>query len=310
MKPLISIVMAVYQGEKYLEAQIRSILEQTYPNIEVVIVDDGSTDSSPRIVEGFSRKDSRVKTHRNPKNLGLIKNFITSLRFAQGELICYSDQDDVWRKDKIGILSSLISKNARNMLAYSDMEICDADLKTTFPSFWKASGVRPRRGALQELALLRNLMPGCSMMFRAKVKECLLRVPPECSFMHDHLAFVLAASLGEIDYSREKLVKYRQHTGNNIGAFYPSVTDKTRFREQLRKEIRLLSPLLSADRRGLERFLDREDGSNIILRMSFIRYYLFLRPDTFTSKCLGFFECLFPDLYRRVQRGFHANKPL
>lgn len=308
MKPLVSIVLAVYNGSRYLETQIRSILNQSYENIELVIVDDGSSDDSFRIVERLAQAESRLKIHRNPRNVGFVKNFLGALRFAMGELVCFSDQDDVWRKDKVEILSSLILRDCRNMFAYSDMEICDEELRTIFPSFWKASGIWPRGGMLRELALLRNIAPGCSMMFRKEVRDLLLRVPPNCSFLHDHLAFIFAASSGKIVYTLEKLVKYRQHAANNIGAFYPSVTDKQRFHEQLKKEIGLLRPLLPANIIRLERFLESDAVANIFSRASFIRYYLFLRCDTLASKGLGILECFFPNLYQLLRRGFRTNR--
>ena len=125
MKPLVSIVMATYNGAKYLEAQIQSILSQSYSNIEVIITDDCSTDDSLRIIQQAVKSDPRVKVHRNPENIGFVKNFMGALCHAKGELICFSDQDDFWHEDKLNILAQLICDNPSNMLAYCDLEICD-----------------------------------------------------------------------------------------------------------------------------------------------------------------------------------------
>lgn len=306
MKPLISIVMAVYNGEAYLEPQIKSILDQTYDNLELILSDDGSTDRSMEIAERLASQDSRIKIHRNSRNFGLVRNFRQALRLAQGDLICFADQDDVWRADKLQTLVSLIVKDPRNMLAYSDLEICDSNLNRMSRSFWKAARIRPRSGALRELPLLRNIMPGCSMMFRKEILAVLTALPEDCSFMHDHLAFIVAAAFGRVVFSRETLVQYRQHAQNNIGAFYPSVTDRDRFQTQLAREIKLLRAWLPVDLANLERFLDERARKNILSRLKFVRYHLFLRPDTLFEKLLGIFECLTPELYQRLRRGLRA----
>ncbi len=247
MPPLVSIAMAVYNGSKYLEAQIDSILKQCYTSFELVAVDDVSIDDSFQILERLARVDPRIKVHKNTVNAGIAGNFLNALRFSRGELICFADQDDAWRADKLEILVSLISDTPQNMLAYSDLEICDSDLRVMHSSFWKVSGIKPRSGIWGEFAFLRNIIPGCSMMFRKEIRDLLMEMLPKSSFIHDHLAFVLASSFGRVVYSREPLVKYRQHSRNNIGAFYPSVADFDRFSEQLRREIALLKPFLPLD---------------------------------------------------------------
>jgi len=310
MEPLVSVVMAVYNGQDHLDSQINSILKQSYRNIELVISDDCSTDRSAEIVNAFASKDPRIKVYRNATNVGIAGNFLRALRHSGGELICFSDQDDVWRTDKLEILASLVLRTPQNMLAYSDLEVCDAVLRRMHPSFWKVSGIRPRSGRLGEFAFFRNIMPGCSMMFRKEVKDTLLEMLSKSSFIHDHLAFIVASSRGRVVFSREPLVKYRQHSRNNIGAFYPSISDFTRFSEQLRREISLLKPLLPLDLSAMELFLDTEDRKKMISRMRFLRFYLWMRKDSFLSQCLGLFECMAPGLYQQCRKGFHAHRTL
>jgi glycosyltransferase involved in cell wall biosynthesis len=308
MPPLISMVMAVYNGSRFLEAQVHSILKQSYKNFELVVVDDVSSDDSFDILTRLARSEPRIKLHKNVANVGIVGNFLNALRYSCGELVCFADQDDIWREDKLEILSALILKSPENMLAYSDLEICDSNLKTIHPSFWKVSGIRPRSGVLGEFAFFRNIAPGCSMMFRNEIRDVLLQTLPKSSFIHDHLAFVLASLRGRVVYSRQRLVKYRQHAMNNIGAFYPSVTDFERFSEQLRREIMLLKPALTTDLSDLERFLSVRGREKIFPRLTFLRFYLWLRIDSFFSKCLGLFECLTPSFYQQCRRGFHAYR--
>ena len=99
--PVISIVMATYNGGLYLEQQMESIVVQTYPNIEIIIVDDCSTDNTIEILQMFQQKYSNIKLFNNAANLGYIKNFEKGCSLASGEYIALCDQDDYWHPDKL-----------------------------------------------------------------------------------------------------------------------------------------------------------------------------------------------------------------
>ena len=98
----ISVVMAVYNGEKYIEEQLMSILSQSIMPDELIIQDDGSSDSTTDKIQSITEKsDVSVKLIKNKENLGFSKNFITAISAASGEYIFLSDQDDIWKKDRI-----------------------------------------------------------------------------------------------------------------------------------------------------------------------------------------------------------------
>lgn len=99
----ISVVMCTYNGDKYLEQQIDSILCQTYPIHELIIQDDCSTDRTVTIIEAYQKRDPRVKLYINEAPLGFNYNFSSAFAKAEGEYIASSDQDDIWRPDKIEI---------------------------------------------------------------------------------------------------------------------------------------------------------------------------------------------------------------
>ena len=101
---LVSIVMATYNGEKYLLRQLDSILQQTYQHIELIVVDDASTDGTLSILEEYAALDDRIHVFPAEMNLGLVANFERGLRLAKVDFIALSDQDDIFRKDKIEIL--------------------------------------------------------------------------------------------------------------------------------------------------------------------------------------------------------------
>ena len=109
--PLVSVAMCTYNGEKFLREQLYSIINQTYQNIEVVIVDDGSADNTIAIIEEFAARDSRIKLFTNERNLGFNKNFEKALGLTCGDFIAISDQDDIWLEDKISLLLENIKDN-------------------------------------------------------------------------------------------------------------------------------------------------------------------------------------------------------
>ncbi len=102
-QPLVSIAMTTYNGEKYLSAQLDSILNQTYKNLEIIICDDCSTDDTRQILTNYSKKDSRIKLFFNDKNLGYSKNFQKAISLCTGNFISLSDQDDIWIPEKISL---------------------------------------------------------------------------------------------------------------------------------------------------------------------------------------------------------------
>lgn len=104
IQPLVSVVLCSYNGEKFLRSQIDSITAQTYPNLEIIIVDDASSDSTSSILEEYSRKDSRIKYHINSANIGYNKNFEKAFPLASADYIAISDQDDIWESNKIELM--------------------------------------------------------------------------------------------------------------------------------------------------------------------------------------------------------------
>src|SRR6187549_727051 len=102
--PLVSIAMATYNGEKFITEQLESLVNQTYKNIEIVIVDDCSTDNTVRIITDFQKKYGSITLIEKDSNSGITKTFEHSIRNCKGEYIALSDQDDVWLSNKIEIL--------------------------------------------------------------------------------------------------------------------------------------------------------------------------------------------------------------
>lgn len=304
--PLVSVAMTSYNGKKYIEDQIMSITQQTYRNIEIIIVDDGSTDGSLDIINKLAAEDNRIKLYKNERNLGVVANLSKSTFLTSGDFICCCDQDDYWREDRIEILKNLIEKDDENMLAYSDLEISDENLKCIHPSYFKFLGIRPKRGRLRELSFLKNIVTGAAVMFRKEVKDELALVPADAPFMHDHLALIVASGLGKIVCSNERLVKYRQHEASTIGVSYPSVINKEQIIKGLRDKVLYFKGLgledSNLDLAKILKFCECLERGNFFERLYFLDYYLFLRKDYLKDKALGLFECLMPSGYAWLHR--------
>jgi glycosyltransferase involved in cell wall biosynthesis len=204
--PLISIALCTYNGERFLEAQIESVLNQSWRNIELVIVDDASTDSTVAIAESYALKDERIRIHRNAHNLGINQNFSLALSLCQGQLLAPCDQDDIWHPEK---LSRLHDRIGTHLMAY-----CDSELITESgqPMGMKISDRLQMFEGHGPLALtFWNCISGHAMLFRRELLDHALPIPP--LKFHDWWLAFWAAAVGGVVYLNEPLVQYRQHAG-------------------------------------------------------------------------------------------------
>lgn len=205
--PLVSIVMCAYNGEKYLDEQIDSLVNQTYRNIEIIIVDDVSTDATVAIVNKWIKTDRRITLHQNPVNLGYNRNFEKAISFARGEFVALCDQDDIWMPRKIQSLLSCFD-NEEIILAHArSVKFIDEELHypqgKQLPLF---SGNDPKK------LIYDNQIGGHRVMFRKSLISKISPIPP--NMFYDWWIGVLAASYGTIKGYDDYLVKYRIHAAN------------------------------------------------------------------------------------------------
>src|SRR6478736_1009903 len=121
--PKVSVVMAVYNGEKYIKDQLNSILSQIDDSTEVIISDNGSIDNTLEIIKEF--KDPRIKLYQNEEYKGSAFNFEFGLKKASGNIIFLSDQDDVWLENKVTVVKEYLK---RYDLIITDCKIVDENL--------------------------------------------------------------------------------------------------------------------------------------------------------------------------------------
>lgn len=208
--PLISIALCTYNGEKYLAEQLDSIVNQTYKNIEVIAVDDCSTDHTLSILQEFATKDSRVKIYSNEVNRGYSKNFEYAISLCNGDYIAVSDQDDIWVPDKLELLSHKIRIND-DLLIHSNSLLVDENgkslNKTSFDKHSRYQGSDPRA-----LALF-NIFLGHSLLFKRELIKFAFPIPQHSTY-DAWLGFV-ATNKGRMCVLDKVTTLFRQHNANS-----------------------------------------------------------------------------------------------
>lgn len=215
----IDVLMATYNGGKYLREQIESILNQTYKNIRLIISDDGSKDETVDIIKQYEKKDNRVIVFIQEKNLGYIKNFEFLLKKVENNFYMLSDQDDVWNNDKIELTYKKM-KEDNSDLVFTDLEVVDSELNTIYPSFNEYMKLQRKivkyDGVKRQY--LYNCITGCTVLSKKEFIDKLIPFPNESKYVaHDMWMGIVIAMYGKMSYLNEKTIKYRQHGNNQIG---------------------------------------------------------------------------------------------
>jgi len=203
----VSVCMATFNGAKFIEQQIQSILKQLSPDDEIIISDDGSTDSTAEIINGFN--DVRIQFFLNTGKKGVAGNFENALTKATGEYIFLSDQDDVWLDKKI---STIITELQKYDCVLHNGHLIDG--KGDFLNNDLFSIYNTRSGYCANL--IRNTYVGCCMAFRSDLLKSILPIPDKIT-MHDMWIGLLAEKLRKTKIISDNLILYRRH-GNNASS--------------------------------------------------------------------------------------------
>ena len=206
---MISVCIATYNGEKYIEQQLQSIISQIGENDEIVISDDGSKDQTIAIVESFN--DKRIKVYYNEGIHGYTPNFENALRLSKGDYVFLCDQDDVWAPNKI---ERCMDELCNNDAVFHDATIINGDgviinesLKNIRPSFSSLLGNIYKMGHL-----------GCCTAFRRRIISLALPFPKNYHYCsHDDWLVELSCAYGKVSDIDDKLTYYRRHNYNTSG---------------------------------------------------------------------------------------------
>ena len=251
----IDILMATYNGEKYLAEQLDSIINQTYHNWNLLIRDDSSTDRTLEIIQDYQKKDNRIKLLKDNKgNLGIVKNFEELLKNSESEFIMFSDQDDIWIENKLDMYLKMIEKiKNKGFMIHSDAILFDKNksniLKDTF-----ISKKAINKGL--ENVFFNYFVQGATILISKEIKNFILPFPKEV-YLHDRYIHLISELFFERIFVNKALIYYRQHGDNQIGAknTIRELLSKRYFDERDRQLIKIIynkyGSLLTDDKKKL-----------------------------------------------------------
>lgn len=220
---MIEILLATYNGEKYLRQQFNSLLKQTYQDFRILVRDDGSTDNTIAIIEEYAKRypEKIIFIQDNKKGGSAAKNFFHLISYASADYVMFCDQDDYWLPDKVEItyknMLNLEKKNKKftPTLVFASYKVVDSDLK---PIDIKEKNNQIAKYKLDFSHLIvQNYVTGCLIMAnKALYTKC--GIFDDRILMHDWWLALLASSCGIIYHIPDIVMLYRQHGNNEVGA--------------------------------------------------------------------------------------------
>jgi len=227
--PAISVCVAGYNGERYIRAQLDSILTQLAANDEVIVVDDASTDGTKEQV--LSLGDSRIQLIEHTTNRGVSRTFEDAIRAASGRILFLSDQDDLWSPKKVAVMLEAFRSQPDVTLIATDVSLIDSDGSLLAESYFKPRGkFRPGLWA----NLVRNRFGGCTMAFRSEVIGDILPLPSKYDVLHDVWIGVRNSLSGhQTLYIPQPLVLNRRHGTTATGKKTLTLRRRIRIRVHL-----------------------------------------------------------------------------
>ena len=218
----ISIILATFNGEKFIKKQLKSIKEQSLIPDEVLIFDDCSVDNTTDIIEKFISDNflRNWKLHINEENLGYTKNFLTGVLETKGDVIFLCDQDDIWQKNKLKEMSIVMEGNTNIVSLCSQFETINEEdtiirWKNRLINTKKNSKIQIKKLDFQSYAIVGRIL-GCTMCFRKNVIKHINIDNKVISSIssHDSYINIIASALGDICVLNKVLTRYRIHSDN------------------------------------------------------------------------------------------------
>ncbi|MDB5154492.1 MAG: glycosyl transferase family 2 [Mucilaginibacter sp.] len=296
MNPLVSIALCTYNGEKFLIKQLDSLLSQEYANIEIIAVDDCSSDKTWNILRDYARKDKRLRIYQNGQNIGYSRNFERAVKLCSGDYIALADQDDIWEKSKIKVMIGSVEDH---VMVYHNSDFIDEHDKRIGNSTM-ASKHRMYDGESCLPIILANCIHGHAILFDSTIRKFLF--PFRGKFSHDWAICYVAFNIGSVKYIDKVLAHYRQHP-NSITDFLGrrervAALKKTRNLERLPVNTDWLNYCLKFKYKrepalvneACTLFSDLTKGKNKLMCFIFMMKYFDLLFYTMGHKKRGFFS--------------------
>lgn len=294
VRPSIGVALCTYNGAAYLQAQLESILAQTLGVDEILVGDDGSSDTTLALLDAFRPRAAalgiRMEVVQHTRNMGYVLNFSDALQRSEADIVFLCDQDDVWHPDRVRTFVKRFEADPALLLLHGDARLVDGAGEPLGTTLLDTLRVHPaelaleRSGLALDAILLRNFVTGATCALRRTLLSAGLPVPLHWS--HDEWLAVVASLQGGLDVERDCTIDYRQHGGNQIGASRRSFLQRLRAldlldgqaRARTARRLNALQALLQA--RQLRLSPARWKGLEALAwRMAWSRLCLYRRDD-------------------------------
>ncbi len=214
----IGVVLAAYNGDRYIRKQLDSILSQDQKVDELLIIDDGSTDGTRAILREYEARYKGVRLVFNDRNMGSPAVFFYGLSLSRSDYILFCDQDDIWFDDKVSTQLFMVKdREKRNnyVCCFHNAKLIDSNDNILEDSYWKYRKLDPKGYGLKK-SLTRNIMTGCTMMINRSLANIINEkvLSYDGILFHDHFISLVAYSLATVVAIDRPLMYYRNHSAS------------------------------------------------------------------------------------------------
>lgn len=265
-KPLVSIALATYNGEKFIRQQMDSLLAQDYPNLEIVVSDDCSQDSTWEVLQNYALKDNRIKLLPREKNVGYVNNFIRVFMACKGELISPCDQDDIWYPNKI---SRLVAEMGDASLIYCNNRFINENNESL--GIRSSDKIKMISGNDSRKILFCTSICGHAMLFRKQLISLTDKL--EKAPYIDWMVAYIAMENGYISYLDEVLVDWRQHSKSTT--YHVRTSDKGAKAKMLETDRQLLEAFSAISTKNQD-FVIRAKNTLDLWMNSYLNFSMFI----------------------------------
>ncbi len=205
--PNVSVIIPVYNSEKYIEETLKSVFAQSYKDFEVIVVDDGSTDNTAKVLSGY--KDKLIYIRKENEGISIARN--TGIAHALGKYVAFIDHDDIWYPEKLGEQITLLEYNRNAHLCFSDAYLIDEKGKRNGRLF---NICPPFKGMVFKQLLMGNFIPILTAVVRKEILKETGLFDPEYKMVEDWDFFIRVAKQYPVIFIDSPLAGYRVHTGS------------------------------------------------------------------------------------------------
>lgn len=201
--PKVSVVLPTYNGSKYLAESIDSIINQTFTDWELIVINDCSTDNTLEIANSYAEKDSRIKVFTNPENLKLPKSLNEGFKRASGEYYTWTSDDNKYKPEALSVLSVYLDKNSNIDMVYSDFSRIDSNDKYLCDTILASPENLPFGNVV-----------GASFMYRSSIAKKVGEYDASLFLAEDYEYWIRIYREGNLAHISDNLYFYRNHEGS------------------------------------------------------------------------------------------------